>query len=146
LIATQTTGKNPIIKISVSNFPAETDLKRLAWMQHQRYWIERGFEDAKSKCGIADYQVRRWHAWYHHIALAMMAMLFMLKECIRHADAYPLLSCADIEELLAFFLPRRGTTEQEVLEQMEHRHRKRKSAIESHRNCSAKLLAQYKPI
>jgi len=30
----------------------------------------------------------------------MMAMLFMLSERIAHKETYPLLSCADIEELV----------------------------------------------
>ena len=90
------------------------------------------FEDAKSECGMADYQVRKWNAWHHHMALVMMAMLFMLTERINHKDTYPLLSCADIEHLLARFLPRRDVTKEEVILQLEHRHRHRQKAIESH--------------
>ena len=52
---------------------------------------------------------------------------------------YPLLSCADIEELLSHFLPRRDTTEEEVLRQLESRHRYRQAAIESHTRRSRKL-------
>jgi hypothetical protein len=100
-------------------------------MQRQRYWVERTFEDAKSECGMADYQVRKWSAWHHHKALVMMAMVFMLSEKIKHEDAYPLLFCADIEDLLAHFLPRRDTTKNEVIRQMEDRHRQRQKAIES---------------
>lgn len=73
--------------------------------------------DAKSECGMADYQVKKWSAWHHRTALVMMAMLFMLFERIRHEDEYPLLSCADIEELPAHFLPRRNMTKKEVLSQ-----------------------------
>jgi SRSO17 transposase len=58
---------------------------------------------------MADYQVLGWVAWHHHMALVMMAMLFMLIERIRNQKAHPLLSCADIEALLAHFLPRRDT-------------------------------------
>ena len=101
-------------------------------MQRQRYWVERAFEDAKSECGMADYQVRKWSAWHHHMALVMMAMLFMLSERIHHKDTYPLLSCADIEDLLARFLPRRGVTGEEVIFQLEQRHRQRQKAIDSH--------------
>jgi SRSO17 transposase len=107
LIATQTLAKNPEIKISLTNAAESTPLGRLAWMQLQRYWVERAFEDAKSECGMADYQVRKWSAWHHHMALVMMAMLFMLAERIHHKDNLPLLSCSDIEELLSRFLPRR---------------------------------------
>ena len=81
---------------------------------------------------MADYQVRKWEAWHHHMALVMMAMLFMLTERIRHSDTHPLLSCADIEELLARFLPSRNMTKNEIIRQLEHRHRKRCAAINSH--------------
>ncbi len=110
LMATKTPGSYSDIKISITNAPEKTTLKRLAWMQRQRYWVERTFEDAKSECAMADYQVRKWSAWHRHMALAMMAMVFMLSEKIKHEDDYPLLSCADIEDLLAHFLPRRDST------------------------------------
>lgn len=132
LVATRSLGDNAETKISLSNARSSISLRELAWMQRQRYWVERAFEDSKSECGMADYQVRKWSAWHHHMALVMMAMLFMLTERIRHKKTYPLLSCADIEELLARFLPRRDVTEQEVVRQLEQRHRKRKRAIESH--------------
>jgi len=132
LIATKSLGKNPDVKISLTNAPKHETLKRLGWMQRQRYWVERTFEDAKSECGMADYQVRKWSAWHHHMALVMMAMVFMLSEKIYHKDTYPLLSCADIEELLAHFLPRRDVSEEEIIFQMEQRHLQREKAIESH--------------
>ena len=132
LLATRTLGRNPETKISLSNTPETVKLETLAWMQLQRYFVERAFEDAKSECGMADYQVRKWSAWHHHMALVMMAMLFMLSERIRHQDTYPLLSCSDIEELLSRFLPRRDVTEEEVIRQLEQRHRKRLAAIQSH--------------
>jgi SRSO17 transposase len=132
LIATKSLGRHLDTKISLTNAPKQTPLKRLGWMQRQRYWVERTFEDAKSECGMADYQVRKWRAWQHHMALVMMAMVFMLSERIHHKDTHPLLSCADIEELLAHFLPRRDVSEREVIFQLEQRHRHRQKAIESH--------------
>ena len=138
LIVTKSLGSNPDTKISLTNASERTPLKRLGWMQRQRYWVERAFEDAKSECGMADYQVRKWTAWHHHMALVMMAMLFMLSERIHHKDTYPLLSCADVEELLARFLPRRDVSQEEVIAQLEHRHRQRQKAIESHARCQKK--------
>jgi SRSO17 transposase len=132
LLITQTVGGTSQIKVSLCNVPESMDQKNLAWMQLQRYWVERAFEDAKSECGMADYQVRKWSAWHHHMALVMMAMLFMLDERMRHQDTYPLLSCSDIEDLLSRFLPRRDVSQKEVIRQIEYRHRQRKSAIESH--------------
>lgn len=119
------------IKYALSNAPAETTLERLVQMQRQRFWIERSFEDGKSESGLADYQVRGWRAWHHHMALVMMAMLFMLEEKLSHQQSHPLLSCSDIEVLLAHFLPRRDVTVEEVVRQMEARHQARQKAIES---------------
>ena len=64
------------------------------------------------------------------MALVMMAMLFMLKQRIEHRDDLPLLSCADIETLLAHFLPRRDVGVEEVIRQMEVRHQKRQASID----------------
>jgi len=141
LVVSESLGKNPDTKISLANTPKFTTLRRLGWMQRQRFWVERVFEDAKSECGMADYQVRKWSAWHHHMALVMMSMLFMLTERIHHKDTYPLLSCADIEELLAHFLPRRDVTRKEVISQLEQRHKQRQKAIESHAFCQKIFLA-----
>ena len=138
LIVTKSLGNNPDTKISLTNAPERTTLKRLGWMQRQRYWVERAFEDGKSECGMADYQVRKWSAWHHHMALVMMAMLFMLSERIHHKDTYPLLSCADIEDLLARFLPRRDVSEEEVVFQLEQRHRQRQKIMVRYRKYFAR--------
>ena len=66
------------------------------------------------------------------MALVMMAMLFMLSERILHKETYPLLSCEDIEELLVSVLPPRNVKEEEVIFQLEQRHRQRQKAIDSH--------------
>jgi len=118
------------IKYSLSNAPADVSLQRLAQMQGQRYWVERSFQDGKSQAGLDHYQARGWKAWHHHMALVMMAMLFMLKKRIEHRDDLPLLSCADIETLLAHFLPRRDAGVEEVIRQMEVRHQKRQASID----------------
>ncbi len=131
LVATRELSSPETIKYTLSNAPAETSLKRLVQMQRQRFWIERSFEDGKSEGGMADYQVRGWLAWHHHMALVMMAMLFMLEERLIQKQSHPLLSCSDIEVLLAHFLPRRDVTVDEVVRQMEARHKARQAAIDS---------------
>jgi hypothetical protein len=75
--------------------------------------------------------VELWNAWHHHMALVMMAMLFMLSEKLRMQEQCPL-TCADIERLLAAFLPRRDASPEQVLSHMNRRHEMRRRAIESH--------------
>ena len=119
------------IQYSLSNAPVDTLAPRLAFMQGQRYWIERVLQHGKQDVGLGDYQVRSWRGWHHHMALVMMAMLFTLEERRLHQQTHPLLSGTDIRALLNHFLPRRDTTLEEVLRQMEVRHRKRQAAIDS---------------
>jgi SRSO17 transposase len=119
------------IKYSLSNAPADTPAPRLAFLQGQRYWIERALQQGKQDVGLGDYQVRGWRGWHHHMALVMMAMLFTLEERLLHQQTRPLLSGTDIRALLNHFLPRRNTTLAEILRQMEVRHRKRQAAINS---------------
>jgi len=119
------------IKYSLSNAAADTPAPRLAFMQGQRYWIERALQTGKQDVGLGDYQVRSWRSWHHHMALVMMAMLFTLEERLLHHQTRPLLSGTDIRALLNHFLPRRDTTLEEILRQMEVRHRKRQTAIDS---------------
>jgi len=121
------------IKYSLSNASEETSVERLAFMQGQRFWVERALQDGKSECGLDEYQIRGWNGWHHHMTLVMLAMLFMLERRLSNKDEYPLLSCSDIQTLLKRFLPRRDVTVEEVLRQMEVRHRKRQSSIDSAR-------------
>jgi SRSO17 transposase len=132
-------GQAQEVSYSLSNAPADTAPTRLVAQICARHFVERSFQDAKSQLGLADYQLRGWRGWHHHMALVMLAMLFQLRERMLHSDSCPLLSCADVVELLVHFLPRRATTVKEVLQQLHHRHRKRQSAIESaHRRQVAK--------
>ena len=44
------------LKFCFSNAKPQASLRRLASMQADRHFVERAFEDAKSTCGMADYQ------------------------------------------------------------------------------------------
>jgi SRSO17 transposase len=119
------------VKYSLSNASAQTSVVKLARMQAQRFWIERAFQDAKSHIGMAQYQARKWQSWHRHMALVMMAMQFMLQTRLEHIDAYPYLSCYDIQILLATTLPDRRDSQEEVMRQMQVRHHKRQAAMDS---------------
>jgi SRSO17 transposase len=71
------------------------------YQQMQRYWVERAFQDVKEQLGMHQYQVRSYMAWYHHIALTMMALHFILHTRIEQKDEIPMLSCPDVKLMLA---------------------------------------------
>jgi len=64
------------------------------------------------------------------MALVMMAMQFMLQARLEHVETYPLLSCYDIQILLATTLPDRRTSQEEVMRQLRARHEKRQALID----------------
>lgn len=115
----------------LSNAGNDVTVRRLAYMQAQRYWVERVFEDAKNEAGLGDYQVRGWRPWQRHIALVAMAMAFLLQERIAHLSDLPLLSCRDVTSVLKQVLRGRQMTPEDIARQMERRHRRRQQAIDS---------------
>ena len=119
------------LQSSLSNAAADTPAPRLAFRQGQRYWIERALQQGNQDVGRGDDPVRSWRGWHHPLAVVMMAMLFTLAERLLHQQTRPLLSGTDIRALLNHFLPRRDTTLEEVLRQMEGCHRKRQAALDS---------------
>ena len=131
LVVTRELGDAPAVKYSLSNAPETTSLQRLVYIQRQRYWVERAFQEAKNEAGLDEYQARSWQAWHHHVALVLMALLFLLRERQLQSEAMPLLSAGDVKALLARSLPRRGETLEDVLSQIQLRHKQRQSAIES---------------
>lgn len=126
----------------LSNAPASISLAELVRRHGGRFWIERIFQDAKTSVGMADYQARGWIAWHHHMALVMLALLFLLKERRIHESTLDLLSCQDIVALLDVYLPRSDRTKQAVIGSMNKRHAKRRAAIEWARKKALKKKRQ----
>ncbi len=132
LMVRREVGASEISHYCLSNAPLKTALKELARVQAQRFFIEHSFREAKSECGMADYQVRRWDAWHHHMALVMLATLFLLKQKLQGRQQWPMLSFNDLVTALAHLLPRRQLTAEDLAAIIDNRHRLRQKAKESH--------------
>jgi SRSO17 transposase len=131
LIVRREVGAPKRIKCSLSNAAADTRLERLAQMQGMRYWVERAFEDAKGECGLADYQAVGWRAWHHHVTMVMLAMLFIVEQRVAHQPGLALLTPRDIVAMLKATLPRKPQGKEALVEQINQRHARRRSAIQS---------------
>ena len=66
--------------------PIGTTLQTLVQIAGSRWKIEECFELAKQEVGLADYEVRRYDAWYRHITLALLALAFL--SIVRHHLAF----------------------------------------------------------
>ena len=119
------------IKYSISNADrAMTLTERFAYMQAQRYWVERAFQEAKSELGMSDYQIRTWNGWHHHMALVMLSLSFIVKERLNHKIEYPLLSCRDVRLIIISLLTKDDKLIDKRIAQMELRHNKRLKDID----------------
>lgn len=128
----------------LSNAPEGTAIEVLARVQGQRFFIEHAFREAKSECAMADYQVRRWDAWHHHMALVMLAALFLIKQKVAHRETWPMLSLNDLVTAISHLLPKRQMTAPELADVIERRHRDRTAAKDSHLGRQRQLAAQMK--
>jgi SRSO17 transposase len=57
--------------------PTGTSDEELIRVAGIRWAIEECFQTAKGQVGLDEYQVRRYHAWYRHITLAMLAHAYL---------------------------------------------------------------------
>ena len=120
---------NGEMKYSLCNAPKETAHAELATRQGQRHFVERVFEDAKSELGMGEYQVRKWRAWHHHMALVGMAMAFAFEERLRLEPGSPLISTRDVVDMVAwYFQEERSAADVEA--NIMARHRRRRLAME----------------
>lgn len=124
-------------KHSLINAPEDTRLEVLARWQGQRFFVEQTFKTAKSHLGAADYQVRKWRAWHHHMALVGLALLFLLEEKQDHRETLPLLSASDVTEMLDYYFCQPASADA-VVRRILNRHRRRTIVTESKRRVARK--------
>ncbi|HKB38407.1 MAG TPA: IS701 family transposase [Gemmataceae bacterium] len=77
LLIRRSLGDDPEFKYYVSNADAETPLSTLALVACTRCRVEEFFEDCKGYLGMAQYEVRSWVGWHHHMTLVGLAHLFV---------------------------------------------------------------------
>jgi SRSO17 transposase len=67
----------------LSDADPEESLKELARVSRAAHRVEECFRRAKSEAGLAEYQVRNWCGWHHHLTLALLAAWFLTRETRR---------------------------------------------------------------
>jgi SRSO17 transposase len=67
----------------LSNAPVTTSHGEFARVAKAEHRIEECLQRGKSEAGLADYQVRTWMGWHHHITLSLMATWFLVLEAQR---------------------------------------------------------------
>lgn len=127
------------VKYSLTNDIALKDQSRLSdwgavYRQMQRYWVERAIQNCKDSLGMAQYQVRKWMAWYHHMTLTIMALHYILIQKLEHEHHIPLLSVPDIKFYLAQTLPKKASQTDQVWSLILKRHEQRAADLKRFNN------------
>ena len=131
IISTEIDGSE--IKYSLCyNVEGKMSLEGALFRQMQRYWVERAFQNVKEQLGLHQYQVRSWKAWYHHVALTLMALHFILEVQKEHKEEMPLLSVPDIKLVFAKKLSNNLNSDEGLIHALNVRHKQRYDDIQKY--------------
>lgn len=133
LISSEVDGSEIKYSLCYSGKQDKMSVAAALFRQMQRYWVERAFQNSKAHLGMHQYQVRSWRAWYHHIALTLMTLHFMLVLQAEVKAEAPLRSISDIKFIFAQKLASKISTEEGLAEAIKRRHKQRKADIERYR-------------
>ena len=67
-------------KYWLSTLPDATSIEDLVAAAHQRWRIERDYQDLKQDFGLGHYEGRNWRGFHHHASLCIAAYGFMMSE------------------------------------------------------------------
>jgi len=97
------TVNNPDAKTwyTFSNAAEEVPLLEVVWAHAQRYWEEGTFKEGKSEVGLADYEVRGWRGWHHHMTMSLLALWFLALERGREKKRTPALTVSVLREVFS---------------------------------------------
>ncbi len=109
-------------RTSFPNAQESTPTETLAEWQSRRCWVERALQDAKGLAGLDEYQVTGWRGWHHHMAMVLLAMLFLLYLKRNLAPKAPMTTLQDSLEILKVALPKKELSFDEAIELIYQRH------------------------
>jgi SRSO17 transposase len=67
-------------KYVLSTLPEDTPINELVAAAHQRWRIERDYQDLKQDFGLGHYEGRGWRGFHHHASLSIAAYGFLMTE------------------------------------------------------------------
>jgi len=126
-------AKNAEVKYYISNADEDTPRTEMALVSGTRWRVEEYFEDGKMHLGMADYEVRSWTSWHHHMTLVALSHLFVTLTKVDLQREAPELSLDMALHLLQSVLPRPTLTEDDALHLMEYHLKRNRTAHSSHR-------------
>jgi SRSO17 transposase len=98
------------LKATLANLSKGLTIKKLAYMQGQRYFIEQSFKESKNQVAIGDYQVRGWNGTHRHLACSMLALNFLMEQRHQGTRVYEHITIPDIVSFINILIPNKIDT------------------------------------
>ena len=121
------------IKYSLTN-DHNASLKTNAFRQGQRYFVEKTFKEGKNQVGMGDYQVRSWDGFHRHMAICMLGLNFLMEEKHALRPDLEFITAEDIRSMIAFMLPSKRETVDDMIRDIFKKHDEYAAQIESDRS------------
>ena len=80
LVVMRTVAEEPEVHYALSDAVVGVELEELVRARFERHRIEEVFEAGKQEAGLAQYEVRSWVGWHHHMTLSLLALWFLCCE------------------------------------------------------------------
>jgi SRSO17 transposase len=104
LLVTRTLDAKPAQYYALSN-AKKAPLRTLVHVGSERHRIEEALQEGKGEVGLAQYEVRSWVGWHHHMTLSLLALWFLVLEKRRvggkNTGDHDAASAADLHEAAA---------------------------------------------
>jgi SRSO17 transposase len=99
LVVLRSVEEKPKTWYTLSNAAAEVPLLELAYAHGQRHEAAEVCEEGNGEVGLDHYEVRGWQGWHHHMALALLALWFLILERLRVGEKKPALTVPQMREI-----------------------------------------------
>jgi SRSO17 transposase len=80
LVVIRSVASEPRVWYMLSNARADVTLAQVAEAHGRRHGVEEVLQAGKGEVGLAQYEVRSWVGWHHHMTLSLVALWFLILE------------------------------------------------------------------
>jgi len=89
LVVIRTVAGEPRTWYTLARGPEGTTLKKFVQVHGRRHGVEEFLQRGKGEVGLADYEMRSWVGWHHHMTLSFLALWFLIRETERVGGKNP---------------------------------------------------------
>ncbi len=134
LVVIRTEEEQPRTWYTLSDATGSVTTAEIVRAHAERHRVEETLQEGKGEVGLADYEVRSWTGWHHHMTLCVLALLFVVLEQLRMGKKIPAVTASQVRAIFTELLRQPRPTYREIA---------RKVSEVLRRNEEARIYAWY---